>query len=279
MRRALGKGLSQLIADQFEGGPSEVPLDAIEPNLRQPRRHFDAAALEDLASSIRQHGVIQPLLVRPLTEGRYELIAGERRLRAAKIAGLTVVPVIVRSAGNQNSLELALIENLQREDIGPVECALAYRRLIDEFGITQEQAADKVGKSRTAVANTLRLLKLPAKILDGLAEGKITEGHARALLGIPNEAHQLVVYDAILERNLTVREVERLAQATPREKPVKAKDTAKLDPNMRALQELLSTTLGSPTRILPGEVGGKLQIEYYSDEDLQRILEVLGVSS
>src|SRR5580704_9085673 len=182
MRRALGKGLSQLIAEQYEGPTNELPVADIVPNSRQPRTVFNDEALEELAASIREYGILQPLIVRPLAEGKHELIAGERRLRAAKLAGLTSVPVIVRSAGNQSSLELALIENLQREDINALESAKAYRRLIDEFGMTQEQVADRVGKSRVSVANTVRLLRLPKRIMEGLEAGFISEGHARALL-------------------------------------------------------------------------------------------------
>lgn len=279
MRRALGKGLSQLIAEQFEGTPNEVPLDDIVPNQRQPRSFFDEAALEELAGSIREYGVLQPLLVKPLTEGKYELIAGERRLRASKLAGLKTVPVLVRSAGPQNSLELALIENVQREDINALECARAYRRLIDEFDLTQEQVAERVGKSRTTIANTVRLLKLPRRIQEGLEASRISEGHARALLAFDTEPQQLAVYDQILDRGLTVREVERASKpAGPKkgastEKP-KVEVTA--DPNDHSIQEGLSVFLGTPVKLQRAEVGGKLVIEFYSDDDLDRILETLG---
>lgn len=275
MRRALGKGLSQLIAEQFDGSPNEVAVDSIVPNARQPRTYFDEAALTELAESIKVHGIIQPLLVRPMSEGQFELIAGERRLRAAKLAGLTSVPAMVRSADNRNTLEIALIENIQREDINPVECARAYRRLIDEFDLTQEQVADKVGKSRTAVANAVRLLRLPKRVIEGLEEGRITEGHARALLTFENEAQQLAVYDQILDRGLTVREVERAAK--PKAAPAPApKAVEKTDPNDKALEEALQTFLGTPTKLVRSEVGGKLVVDFYSDDDLDRILESLG---
>src|SRR5471030_664225 len=212
MRRALGKGLSQLIAEQYEGPTNELPVADIVPNSRQPRTLFNEEALEELAASIREYGILQPLIVRPIAEGKHELIAGERRLRAAKLAGLKTVPVLVRSAGNQSSLELALIENLQREDINALESARAYRKLIDEFGLTQEQVAERVGKSRTVIANTVRLLRLPRRITEGLERGIITEGHARALLSFESEAQQLAVYDQILERGMTVRDVENVAK-------------------------------------------------------------------
>ena len=274
MRRTLGKGLSQLIGEQFESGSTEIAVEAIEPNQRQPRTHFDEAALNELADSIKQYGVLQPLIVRPLTEGRYELIAGERRLRASKIAGLQTVPVLLKPAGSQTSLEIALIENVQREDINALECAKAYRRLIDEFGLTQEEVAEKVGKSRVGVANTVRLLKLPRKIQQGLEEGRITEGHARALLAFETEPQQLAIYDKIIERGLTVREVEKAAK--PKAPKAPPRPPTEKDTNDQAIEEALSIFLGAQTRIQRSEAGGKLTVEFYSDDDLQRILEVLG---
>ncbi|MBI3721319.1 MAG: ParB/RepB/Spo0J family partition protein, partial [Fimbriimonas ginsengisoli] len=184
MRRSLGKGIGHLIAGQIDAHPAEVPIERIVPNGHQPRTTFDGTALAELAASIKAHGVLQPLAVRETSRGSYELIAGERRLRAAALAGLAVVPIVVRDADPKMSLELALVENLQREDIAPLECARAYRELTTRFGLTQEQVAERVGKSRAAVANTLRLLKLPKRILDGLDKGSISEGHARALLGL-----------------------------------------------------------------------------------------------
>ncbi len=275
MRRALGKGLSQLIAEQYDTAPSEILIDQVRPNSRQPRTHFHDDTLAELAASIKEFGILQPLIVRPVSEGQYELIAGERRLRAAKIAGLSAVPIILRSAGNQDSLELALIENIQREDINALECARAYRKLIDEFGLTQEQVADKVGKSRTVVANTVRLLRLPKRIQDGLDQGRITEGHARALLSFDSEAQQLAVYDEILDRGLTVREVEKATKpkvVTPATK----KEAPEVDPNDRTLQDAIATYLGTPVKIQRGEVGGKLVVEFYSDDDLDRVLDILG---
>jgi ParB family chromosome partitioning protein len=276
MRRALGKGLSQLIAEQYEGPANELPVGEIVPNSRQPRTVFNDEALEELAASIREYGILQPLIVRPIAEGKHELIAGERRLRAAKLAGLKSVPVLVRSAGNQSSLELALIENLQREDINALESGRAYRKLIDEFGLTQEQVAERVGKSRTVIANTVRLLRLPRKITEGLERGLISEGHARALLGFESEAQQLAVYDQILQRGMTVRDVENVAKPKAAAvAPKKPKESPSNEANDYALQEALSTYLGSPVKLFRSDPG-KLTIEFYSDEDLDRILETIG---
>lgn len=259
---------------------SEVAITAIVPNPRQPRRHFDEGALEDLAASIKEHGIIQPLLVRPAGPGQYELIAGERRLRASKLAGLKVVPITVRSTTNEISLELALIENIQREDINAMECARAYRQLIDEFDLTQEQVAAKVGKSRVAITNTLRLLKLPARIQTAVNGGEISEAHARALLGFESDAHMLAVFDQVLEKGLTVKDVEQRAKSVTR--PTKKGTSAKTaplmesDPNNAALEEALSTFFGASTKIKKGEIGGELSIQFYSDDDLDRILDILG---
>lgn len=275
MRRALGKGLSQLIGEQYDDSPSSVAINAIEANRWQPRSVFHDEALHELAASIREVGVLQPLVVRPLTEGRYELIAGERRLRASKLAGLKQVPIIVRATSDQTSLEIALIENIQREDIGPLECARAYRQLMTEFGLTQERVADKVGKARTTVANTVRLLRLPPKIQDGLETGRITEGHARALLAVDKEEVQLALYDQILVRSLNVRDVEKLASQRPR-KPRQAKLGLESNPEWSILEEALSVHLGAPVKLQKDEVGGKITIDFYSDDDLERIVEGLG---
>jgi ParB family transcriptional regulator, chromosome partitioning protein len=276
MRRALGKGLSQLIGEQYDDAPSSATIDSIEANRWQPRSVFHDAALHELAASIREVGVLQPLVVRPLTEGRYELIAGERRLRASRLAGLTQVPIIVRSTTDQASLEIALIENIQREDIGALECARAYRQLMSEFGLTQEQVADKVGKARTTVANTVRLLKLPPKIQDGLETGRITEGHARALLAFDREEMQLAVYEQVISRGLNVREVEKLVTRKDR-KPSPIKIPQAENPDWTALEDSLSMHLGSQVKLQRAQVGGRLVIEFYSDDELQCIVEKMGM--
>ncbi len=281
MRRALGKGLSQLLSEQSEAAPTTLPISAITPNSRQPRTVFDEDALDDLAASIKEYGVLQPLIVRPISEGQYELIAGERRLRASKKAGLTEVPVVVRAASAQVSLEIAIIENVQRADISPMECAWAYRKLADEFGMSQEQIADRVGKSRVAIANTLRLLKLPLPIQEALQEGALTEGHARAILMSDSPAKQMQLFERA-KQGISVRDLERAARgdsAGPRlagTKGRKPKSPPQTDPNLEELGRALGEFLGSPVRFEPAEIGGRLVVDYYSDDDLQRILDVLG---
>lgn len=279
MRRALGKGLAQLLGEQADSGVLEVSVESLVPNQRQPRTSFDEQSLDDLAASIREHGLLQPILVRPIAEGKYEVIAGERRLRACKRAGLHQVPVIVRAAGAQTSLELALIENLQREDIGPLESARAYRQLAEEFGLKQEEIATRVGKARATVTNALRLLKLPEEVRSGLESGTITEGHARAILGVDGASAQVALYRRVVAKGMNVRETERAAQPAERRKRAVSRTVRPVveDADRRALEEALSIYLGSPVRIERGEAGGRMVVEFYSDDDLQRILDVLGV--
>ncbi|MCH7903944.1 MAG: ParB/RepB/Spo0J family partition protein [Armatimonadetes bacterium] len=281
MRRALGKGLSQLLGEEeVVAHPSHVDVNAIQANARQPRRTFDDGGLEELAASILEVGVLLPLIVRPLAEGTYELIAGERRLRAAKIAGLTDVPVIVRAASAQESLELALVENVQREDISPIECANAYRQLADEFGLSHEEIGRKVSKSRTAVSNTLRLLQLPREMQNAIGAGVITEGHARAILMIDAPSRRQSLFERVVRNDLSVRETERLARgpgdANGASSP-KAAVQPTVDPNWQALERALSERLGSPVTLLKRGSGGQLKVDFYDDEELQRILDVLGI--
>ncbi len=283
MRRALGKGLSQLLGDDNDSPSStEVSVNSISPNPNQPRKSFDPEAIQQLADSMKSHGILQPLIVRQLENGRFELIAGERRLRAAKLAGLTEVPILIRSAGELQSLELAIVENVQREDISPLDAARAYRKLSDEFRLTQDQIAAKVGKSRVAIANTLRLLKLSPKILEGLESGLISEGHARALLQIEDEALQLAIFQKIVANGLSVRDVEKAAQlasAIKKSKPKKPKTngTSAVPNEWRYLQDGMSTYFSSPVKFEPAQVGGRIVIEFYSDDDLSRILDILGI--
>jgi ParB family chromosome partitioning protein len=280
MRRALGKGLSQLLGDESEVAPSQIETDRIVANPRQPRGNFDDGSLDELAASIREHGVIQPLIVRPVSEGRYELVAGERRLRAAIRAGLKTVPVVVRTADAQASLEIALIENVQREDISPVDCARAYRRLADEFGLTQEEIAIKVGKTRASVSNTLRLLRLPEEVLAAIESGQISEGHAKALLMVESPARQAALFKRMLRTGISVREAEAAARGGPSsvKEPGRTRTAAARpsDPNLHAVERGLGEFLGTGVRIEPGSIGGRIVIDYYSDEDLDRILETLG---
>lgn len=283
MRKALGRGIEALIPGAGKGpsipeGPSPetaapapdqmAALDKIRPNPRQPRVEFAEEALSELAASIRVQGVIQPLLVRRIPGGDFELVAGERRLRAAERAGLTHVPVYVRDLSDGESLELALVENLQRDDLSPLEEAAAYQRLMTEFGLTQEEVAERVGKSRPAVANALRLLKLPEAIKRDLARGKLTAGHARVLLSIEDEDAQLRAAKQIHARRLSVRDAEQLASArksTPRPAP--------RDPNRAALERDLSAALGTRVRITPKGRGGRIEIEFYSPEELEGLVD------
>jgi ParB family transcriptional regulator, chromosome partitioning protein len=263
-----------------EAGVLMLPVESIAPNPRQPRGAFDLEDLEDLAASIREHGVLQPLVVTMSgTEGGYNLIAGERRWRASMLAGLERVPVIVKEATSRDMLELALVENLQRADLNPLEEATAYRTLVDEFDMKQDEVADRVGKSRQAVANSLRLLRLPPAILDALAAGSISEGHARALLQVPEVEAQLLLAQRIASEGLSVRQVEALARRLaeqPRDED-DAEDQAEggqgdslYDP-IRDLEEQFRTALGTKVQLSKSRRGGRLVIFFYSDEELDRI--------
>lgn len=290
MRRVLSKGMRHLFAEEpkkraTKAAPDppppsaperEVPIGSVVPNRAQPRSDFDDDTLAELADSIATHGILQPLVVRPERDGVYELIAGERRLRAARIARLRTVPIVVRHAEESASLELALVENLQREDISPIDAARAYRRLADEHRLSQEAIAARVGKARPTIANALRLLKLPDEVQDGLHHAAISEAHARALLGLPDAQSQLELYEEILVNGLSVREVERAvrlatAERTERTAPQPA------DPTWRALQDSIAQRLGSPVKLRRTAKGGRIVVDFYSDVDLQRILDALGV--
>jgi ParB family chromosome partitioning protein len=247
----------------------KVNPDRIDINPQQPRTHFNEAALNDLAESIKQHGIISPLIVTK-KDGRFELIAGERRLRSAKLIGLKEVPVIVREEQEQKKLELALIENLQRENLNPLESARAYRRLMDEFNITQEEAAKKLGKARSSIANALRLLALPLPIQDALAEGKITEAHAKYLLGLDGEAKQLNMLKKIMRQNLTVAETDQEIKRLGGTKAAKPKDYFD-----RAKEEELGEYLSTKVELKRQGRGGKLIIDFYSEEELNDIVKKL----
>jgi ParB family chromosome partitioning protein len=247
-------------AQQKETGV--ISIDLIDANPNQPRKSFDETALAELAASIREHGVLQPLLVSKNGD-RFELIAGERRFRAAKIAGLTEVPVIERSFDEQQKLEVSIIENLQRENLNPIELALSYKRLMDEFGLTQEQVAEKVKRGRSTVTNTMRLLTLPFEIKQALAEGKISEGHGRTLLNLPTEK-QMDMFYRMLNEGMNVREAEK--SKAPRIGSPKVKD-----PNILAAEKKMGEVFGTKVEIVNKASGGKVVIEYYSPEDLERI--------
>jgi ParB family chromosome partitioning protein len=276
-RRALGKGLSALIPDApgpATTAPAELDIDLLTPSTLQPRHDMDEAALEELARSIRTHGVIQPIVVRPI-DGRYQIIAGERRWRAAQRAGLLRVPVVMREVpggDEQTLLQLALIENIQREDLNPIEQAMAYRRLVDQFHLTQEEVAEAVGKDRSSVANTLRLLKLPEEVRRDVAAGRLSMGHARALLTLEDAAAIRKVAAEAVARDYSVRQVEalvkRLAAGAGRARPEKRADV-----HTRAAEEQMRQALGTRVRIIRRGKGGNVRIDFKSEDDLQRIYE------
>ncbi|NTW15735.1 MAG: ParB/RepB/Spo0J family partition protein [Candidatus Moranbacteria bacterium] len=257
------------------GAPLRVPVGNVVPNPHQPRLRFDEDKLRELADSIREHGVLQPLVVSPLPGGKYELIAGERRLQASKKAGIPDVPVIVRDADERQKLELAIIENIQRHDLDPIEEAKAYARLADEFGLTQEEISRKMGKSRSAVANILRLLTLPVEIQRALSEGGISEGHAKALLSLEHPERQRALFEMIVKTGMTVREAEIKARDA-RERPY-VKRALTLPPEIAEKAERISTALGTKVAVRPAGKGGRIVVEYYSSEELDQIVSRLGV--
>ena len=274
-RPALGRGRSARIPDTAAAAPPagrELDVDLLRPNKFQPRTHVDEERIEDLARSIRSNGIIQPIVVRRVGQD-YEIIAGERRWRAAQRAGLLKVPVVVRDIPEERLLAVALIENIQREDLNPIEEAHAYRRLADEFHLTQEQIADAVGKDRSSIANYVRLLRLPLEARENVASGALTMGHARALLSLPDEAAQLRASRDVLARSLSVRETEALvkkllAPPAPKGAPV-------ADVHTRAAEEKLRLSLGTRVRIARRGKGGRIEIDFSNEDDLQRIYEYL----
>lgn len=278
-RTGLGKGLDALIPGGGDtppaaGGVIQAVVESIARNPRQPRVQFDTNELEELAASIREHGVIQPLIVSPGRGGNYVLIAGERRLQAAKKAGLKTVPVIIRQASDRQLLELALIENVQRADLNPLEEADAYHHLVQDFGLSQEQVADRVGKSRVAVTNTLRLLGLSAKVKQALVDEQITEGHARALLGLNSAKAQEAALQTVLKLFLSVRQTEGLVRKLGGEKP-KAKVKTRPAADVVDIERRLRASLGTKVALKHGKKGGAVTIYYYSDEELDTLLEKL----
>lgn len=275
----LGKGLDALIPGGFsaqpDGGALMISTGRIVPNPHQPRTFMDDTELEELAGSIREHGILQPLIVsHDQVTDIYTLIAGERRLRAAKLAGLEMVPVILRSATDQQRLELALIENVQRADLSPLETAEAYRQLAEDFSLSHDEISQKVGKSRVAVTNTLRLLKLPDSARNALAEGKITEGHARALLALSSIQSQAAALQTILRMSLSVRQTEELVRKLSGEKPdrpVKPEPSA----DILALESRLRDHLGTRVTLRHGKKGGTLTLHYFSQEELEALIRQL----
>ena len=283
---ALGKGLGSLIPQQKKrktirketnGSNSHdriwhVPLSEIIPNSEQPRKEFSHKDLEDLVSSIKKHGILQPVTVTEREDGGYELIAGERRFRSAEIAGLATVPAIVRTATQQEKLELALIENIQRQNLNPLEEAFAYQRLIEEFGLTQQEVSEQVGKSRPQIANTIRLLDLPNEIQKGLIDGKLSVGKARAILSLKDEKEQLKVYKEMTGEKATVRDVERVVATHGQQS---RKGSVRRDPNIHAQEELMEERFGARVRITQKGEKGVIQIHYHSKEELKRLIQEL----
>ena len=275
-KRGLGRGLDALIPiSETSAGVTQLPVSAVGRNPRQPRTRLDPTELEELANSIREHGVIQPLVVaQSAYPGQYTLIAGERRLEAARLAGLPTIPALIREATDQQLLELALVENLQRADLGPLETAHAYKHLAEDFGLSHEEIAAKVGKKRVTVTNTLRLLKLPARLLDALASGEITEGHARALLALPNPQAQTAALTTVLNKGLNVRQTEELVRRLLGQKESRpAKPARQVESD--ALATRLREALGTKVALKRGRKGGTIIIHFYSDEELNAIAEAI----
>lgn len=278
-QKGLGKGLGALLGDfaedpQEEKGFKQLPLHKIEPNPNQPRQDFDEEALSELAESIRAHGVIQPLTVREMPSGYYQIIAGERRWRASRLAGLTEIPAVVIEADDKKAMELALIENLQRLDLNPVEEANGYDALIREYGLTQEEAAERVGKSRPAVANALRLLTLCGPILERVKKGELTAGHARAILQLKSEKKQMEAAQKIAALGLSVRQAEMLCKNMTRE-PEKLPPIVMEVDYVAECEKNLSKHLGRGVKIVNGKRKGHFELEFYGQEDLQVLLDAL----
>jgi ParB family chromosome partitioning protein len=280
-KTGLGKGLSALIPPVSEEmnkeAATEIKVSAIVPNSFQPRRTFDEEKLAELAESIKTHGVVQPIVVRQIADGKYELVVGERRLRACQSLKLPRIPALIKDYTDEQMMEIALIENIQRQDLNPIEEATAYKRLLEEFKFTQEEVAQKISKSRPFVANMVRLLHLPPTILDRVARGELTIGHARPLLALKDEAEQLKAAEEIISKQLTARQAEELVKdyaASTQKQNIKRKKTAKLPPELLDLENRLRDTCGTKVTIRNKGEKGKIEIEYYNTDDLNRILAI-----
>ncbi len=289
-KEAMGKGIKALLqnidsdikADGSESAQSKtivngtrIPLNQIEPNPDQPRKDFDEASLEELAESIAMHDIIQPITLVKVGKKKYQIIAGERRWRAAIKAGLDDIPAYIRDASAQEKLEWGLLENLQREDLNAIEVALAYRQLMDSCELTQEQVGERMNKNRSTITNYLRLLRLPPNIQAGVRNGDISMGHARVISGVPSIEKQLMLYDEIIKNQLSVRQIEQLASANSEKKP-RNSQSSKVDPELLAINRDLEDYFGTKTRIKYGKGGkGNITVEFYSKEDLERILDKL----
>ena len=279
-QKGLGRGLGALLGDfssqqEAESGLKMLPLQRVEPNPNQPRQDFDPEALESLAESIRVHGVVQPLTVRETSDGYYQIIAGERRWRASRMAGLMEVPAVVIEADDATAMELALIENLQRQDLNPVEEALGYQSLIQDYGMTQDQAAQRVGKSRPAVANALRLLALSPEVLELVRSGELSAGHARAVLTLKDEKMQMEAAKKILALSLSVRQAETLCRNMAKAPKPEPEPQPLAVTYIAECEKTLSKSLGRGVKIVNGKRKGRFELEFYGQEDLQRLYEAL----
>lgn len=278
VKKGMGRGLGNIFednsTDEFSSsGVTKVKLVDIEPNREQPRKWFDEEALNELASSIAQHGVLQPLLVRPLNDGTYQLVAGERRWRASRIAGLTEVPVIIRELTDAEVAEIALVENLQRENLNPMETARGFKELADKFGYTQEKISEIIGCSRSAIANALRLLTLPEEIQDMVFEDKLSAGHARAILTASDDDYRIELARLVVNEGLSVRETERLARKSSTKEP-QGKKTKKRNPYYDEVELALSDVLKRKVKVTKSSKKGTLEIEFFDDSDLKKLLKI-----
>ncbi|MBE7026948.1 MAG: ParB/RepB/Spo0J family partition protein [Ruminococcaceae bacterium] len=295
-KRGLGKGIGALFGTEANEtdiierdisfinnisseNVTELKISQIEPNKEQPRKAFDEEKLGLLADSIKKHGVIQPIIVKDLNNGFYQIVAGERRWRASRIAGLSKIPAIIRSYDELTTMQVALIENLQRENLNPIEEALSYKALLDDFSLTQEQVSEQVGKSRSAIANSIRLLSLPQKVREMLEKGTLSSGHARAILSVNDDEAKLLLAEKIVENALSVRQAEQLAKSlnNPKKGNKKSETITQLDLQLGEIQKRMSDILGTKVKILNGAKKGKIEIEYYSANDLERLLRMLDI--
>ncbi len=275
-KRGLGRGLDAIFSEQEDrdkNGLSEVDINALEPNKDQPRKSFDAESLDELAESVKTHGILQPIIVTKMEDGYYKIVAGERRYRAARLAKLKTVPVIVRELSDLDVLQLALVENLQRKDLNALEEAMCFKKLMDEFSLTQEDVAERVGKSRPAVANSLRLLGLDKRVQKFLQEGRLSTGHAKVLLGVGESDVQFELAEVVIENELSVRQTEELLAASSKQK--KDKKPKDSETGFKDFEDKLASALGTKVNIKHGKRKGKIEIEYYSASDLDRLLYII----
>jgi ParB family chromosome partitioning protein len=278
-KRGLGKGLAALITDHSVdelaySGIQEIEIQKIEPNRKQPRKLFNEKTLQELAESIKQYGIVQPLLVKKM-DGYYEIVAGERRWRAARIAGIKKVPVVIKEYSPQEALEISLIENIQREDLNPIEEAESYKRLTEDFGLSQEEVATKVGKNRSTVTNSMRLLQLDERVQGMIIEERVSSGHGRALLSIGDHQKQYELAEKIIQNNISVRETERLVKAAQVIKVDTPPPNQRFQAEYKHIEEQFKNILGTKVQLSQGRKKGKIEIEYYSDDDLDRILQLM----